>query len=334
MGLVKSASYSDSVVLSLCFSFTFCMWGRDRKGFDMALRRRGFTLIELLVVIAIIAVLIALLLPAVQQAREAARRSQCKNNLKQIGLALHNYHETTNMFPIGGFRQGVGLGTGMGWQVGILPNIDQAPLYSKFDFNQTSYTAAVNLALAVTELPVYFCPSAASNTTHKTGNSGENSAGAPTASVHYFGSMGPKGTNPTTGQAYSLDTSSAGHGDFSREGMMLRFVPVRIGDVTDGLSNTIQVGEISFNTANCFRVFIRGCDSSACGSVKNINSGINITRYNGSNNFNDVSFGSMHTGGAHFLMGDGSTHFISQNIDFNVYRSLGSKSGTEVVSFP
>lgn len=299
----------------------------------MVVRRRGFTLIELLVVIAIIAVLIALLLPAVQQAREAARRSQCKNNLKQIGLALHNYHDTAGMFPIGGFRQGANIGTGMGWQVAILPGMDQAPLYNMLNFSQVSYTYAPNLALALTELPAYFCPSAASGNTHRSGNSGENSSGQATASVHYYGVMGPKGTNPSTGLAYSVDTSAPGHGDFSREGLMLRHLKVKIGDCTDGLSNTLHVGEISFNTANCFRVYLRGCDGSPCGSVKNLNSGINLTRYNGSNNFNDVSFGSMHVGGCHFLMGDGSTHFLSQNIDFNVYRMLGTKAGGEVASF-
>jgi len=297
----------------------------------MIVRRRGFTLIELLVVIAIIAVLIALLLPAVQQAREAARRTQCKNNLKQLGLGIHNYHDTSNMFPIGGFRQGTSVGTGMGWQVAILPGIDQGPLFAKLNFNQITYNNATNLSLAMTELPAFFCPSAASTTTHKSGNSGEYVGGVPTASVHYYGVMGPQGANPAGG-TYSTDTSAAGHGDFSRAGLMLRHVSVRIGDATDGLSNTLQVGEISFNTANCFRVYLRGCDGSPCGSVKNLVNGINVAPYNGSNNFNNVSFGSQHTGGAHFLMGDGSTHFISQNIDFNVYRQLGSKAGGEVAS--
>src|SRR6266478_4444639 len=99
--------------------------------------RRGFTLIELLVVIAIIAVLVALLLPAVQQAREAARRSQCKNNLKQYGLALHNYHEIYTYFPVGGVQNwnNWGNGPGVGWQARILPQIDQAPLYNQLNMN-------------------------------------------------------------------------------------------------------------------------------------------------------------------------------------------------------
>ena len=261
---------------------------------------------------------------------EAARRSQCKNNLKQLGLALHNYHDTSNMFPIGGFYQGAAIGTGMGWQVSILPGMDQAPLFAQLNFNQTAYTYGANLTLAVTELPAYFCPSAASGTTHKTGNSGENApSGAATASVHYFGVMGPQGANPAGGN-YTVDTSVPGHGDFSRAGMMLRQYSVKISDVTDGLSNTLQVGEISWNNANSYRVYLRGCDSSACSSVKNIVNGINLSPYT-ANNFNNVSFGSQHTGGAHFLLGDGSVQFLSQNIDFNTYRQLGSKAGGEVV---
>src|SRR5258708_3052784 len=131
----------------------------------MHLRRKGFTLIELLVVIAIIAVLIALLLPAVQQAREAARRSQCRNNLKQIGLALANYESTFKYFPSASYSSIVGPSkastTAVGassWCTNILPQIDQQPLYSKWDFN-TMPNSANNAPLALTNLPVFRCPS-------------------------------------------------------------------------------------------------------------------------------------------------------------------------------
>jgi len=117
----------------------------------MAIRRRsGFTLIELLVVIAIIAILIALLLPAVQQAREAARRSQCKNNLKQWGLAIHNYHDTFNKLPIGAMGYNNPLAHGpannLSMHVRLLPYVDQAPLYNQFDFS-LHYNTAPNVAL-------------------------------------------------------------------------------------------------------------------------------------------------------------------------------------------
>ena len=119
-------------------------------------RPRGFTLIELLVVIAIIAVLIALLLPAVQQAREAARRTQCKNNAKQLGLALHNYHDTFLMFPMsygqGNYGEG---GKFISWLTASLPYIDQAPLYNSLDFSQPINGTAANTAMASTVIPAF-----------------------------------------------------------------------------------------------------------------------------------------------------------------------------------
>lgn len=296
----------------------------------MPLRRRtrGFTLIELLVVIAIIAVLIALLLPAVQQAREAARRTQCKNNMKQFGLALHNYHDTYSMFPIGGFFQGANIGTGMSWHVAVLPYMDQAPMYNTFNFNATAYTDATNLAVALRTPPGFYCPSGQMN---KTQNSGENSGGQATGSVHYYGIMGPKGTNPVSGAAYGLLANPSGHGGFSTAGVMARNASRRMADIIDGTSNTLAIGEISWINAACYRVWIRGCDSSACGSTKNVNFGIGVQPYTASN-FNDVSFGSQHVGGCHFLNADGSVIFLSQNIDMTMYKSLSSSNGGEAVS--
>ncbi|OYW13961.1 MAG: hypothetical protein B7Z55_16195, partial [Planctomycetales bacterium 12-60-4] len=126
--------------------------------------RRGFTLIELLVVIAIIAILIALLLPAVQQAREAARRSQCVNNLKQLGLAIHNYHDNFNAFPPGWI--GVTNRTpdtegnsGFAWGAHLLPQLDQSPLYGRLNFNRECYDPAFNAVAMSTVLPAFRCPS-------------------------------------------------------------------------------------------------------------------------------------------------------------------------------
>ncbi len=299
----------------------------------MSKSRRGFTLIELLVVIAIIAILIALLLPAVQQAREAARRTQCRNNLKQLGLAIHNYHDSNNTFPTGGFYQGAGNGTGLSWLVAILPFIDQAPLYNSFNFNAVAYTDATNLALALKPIPGYQCPS--SNKLFSA-NSGENSGGVATSTAHYYGIMGPTNAlnNPRTGQAYPYSNAVSGHGGFGRAGILLRQETTRIRDITDGTSQTLMVGEISWNDANSYRVYTRGCDGSPCGAIKNIVTGINLTPYNGSNNFNNVSFGSQHVGGCHFLMGDGTVQFIGQNIDFGLYVSLSTRDQGETTSFP
>ena len=126
-------------------------------------RRRGFTLIELLVVIAIIAVLIALLLPAVQQAREAARRTQCKNNMKQLGLSMHNYESTFGQFPMAAVwnvdASGTNLTYGQSWGMALLPYMDQAPLFTGFDNSQPIWSGANNLARIATSLPAFVCPS-------------------------------------------------------------------------------------------------------------------------------------------------------------------------------
>ena len=156
-------------------------------------RQRGFTLIELLVVIAIIAILIALLLPAVQQAREAARRTQCKNHLKQWGLGLHNYHDVFKTFPQGAMAQGP-LGTApnrvhnnLSFHVMLLPYIDQAPLYNQFNFN-LYYAEPPNVGLNAEHFEIMFCPSArtidqmSNVATHRT--------------IHYLGNAGAKGPQP------------------------------------------------------------------------------------------------------------------------------------------
>lgn len=306
---------------------------------------RGFTLIELLVVIAIIAILIALLLPAVQQAREAARRSQCKNNLKQFGLALQNYHDTARVFPVGGFTQTGNAatvpqtGNGLSWHVQVLPYLDQGPLYKQFSVNSYGYitsnspsqpVANANLALCRSPLPALLCPS---SDQHRSGNNGEwsppGAAGAPTYSTHYYGVSGPIGTNPTSGAAYGSVASA--QGAHATDGILVRVNPNSMTDVKDGTSNTFIVGEISWLLANGYRIWIRGADGTNSASVKALNTGIGIAGYNGSNNFNHISFGSEHTGGAHFLMADGATRFINKNIQIDLYKSLGSKRGKEPV---
>ncbi len=298
---------------------------------------RGFTLIELLVVIAIIAVLIALLLPAVQQAREAARRSQCKNNLKQLGLGLQNYHDNAKQFPVGAFSQGANVGNGYGWHVSILPFLDQAALHKKFDPTGTSYVLPItSLAACLTPVPAYFCPSATQNRTTNTAEYSPPPGGQPTFSTHYYGVMGPKGVNPLTGAAYGGVSLATTHGGCSTEGVMLRHQNVSISDVKDGTSNTFSVGELSWQSdttgaaVTSYRIYLRGCDGTpACGSVKNIDFGIGVRAYTGGLLFNDISFASEHTGGTHFLMTDGATRFVNKTINMSLYKSLSSKRGRE-----
>jgi len=306
--------------------------------------RTGFTLIELLVVIAIIAVLIALLLPAVQQAREAARRSQCKNNLKQIGLALHNYHDTHNTFPPGAFYCGAGLGNGLPFHVMLLPFLDQANLYAQFNFAAVSWdVASKSRALGAASVPGYLCPS---GTILRSADGNESAANNYTA--HYLGIMGPVNNtpvNPTTNQAYSWSGSSTTFGGWSNEGILLRGECKKIRDVTDGTSNTFIVGESSWDkNEKRYRSWVRGTYTYAGGgsdypggndtmtSAKNVlyqpnsNSGSNFT--------NNMPFGSNHVGGVQILMADGAVVFISENVDNQLYRSLASRSGGEIVTVP
>jgi len=283
---------------------------------------RGFTLIELLVVIAIIAILIALLLPAVQQAREAARRTQCKNNLKQLGLALHNYHDVFNRFPPGSFPPGEGLS----WHVALLPQLEQAALWGKFETGGHALarwdSAAVNLPLCRDyRLAAYFCPSGTKERADDT---------ALNYTTHYYGIMGPTGINPQSGVAYSENTSGA-HGGFSREGMFYIYEARLMRDVLDGLSNTMVVGENSWTNrkgnATRYRSWTRGgVVNDLMAPCKNVAQQINadFTAL-----FNDMSYGSNHTGGAQFLFGDGSVSFVSENVDYNLLLSTASVAGGE-----
>ncbi len=224
----------------------------------MSGKRRGFTLIELLVVIAIIAILIALLLPAVQQAREAARRSQCKNNLKQIGLALHNYHDTFNVFPAalgssGRYNSAAYYSNGnwvmnvTGWQM-LLPYIDQAPLYNQFDQNQASVLSgggygltmapvnANNARLVETAIPVLECPS------HPEAGPCGAAANDPN---FYNRTVNTRRTSYLfcTGVFTDYNAPWAAYRADFRQGAFGNDGAAKIRDMTDGTSNCALVGE-------------------------------------------------------------------------------------------
>ncbi|WP_459556353.1 DUF1559 family PulG-like putative transporter [Lacunimicrobium album] len=216
----------------------------------------GFTLIELLVVIAIIATLVAILLPAVQQAREAARRSSCKNNLKQIGLAIHNYHDTFNTFPIGSRTAVAGANSfGPTWWVGILPGLELSAIYDGFNMTaaNSGYGGGGNSTLLATVPPlsVMLCPS-----------SSMRQPGSWQKRATYIGIAGASNTSTytqasTTGTSglngFRLRTNSADccsnrgaqqDGHFSSSGVFITNGAILMRDVVDGTSNTIMVGEV------------------------------------------------------------------------------------------
>lgn len=303
--------------------------------------RGGFTLIELLVVIAIIAILVALLLPAVQQAREAARRSTCKNQLKQIGIGLHNYHDVHDTLPPGGMSGGNELS----WLVMILPSIDYTTLYDTVNFDRhavgggTVGYPAYDTVLGNQRISVFLCPSS---------NKERENASTTQYTNHYYGNMGPttgQGTGGTT--QYTCQSTSttvlecdAGvpHGGFGTRGILGRDSRINFRDITDGTSSTIMVGEISNHTTLTgadmvgYRKWHRGFQGSASGATKNVTFPINTTTYNGSNNFNEISFGSNHSGGCHVLLADGAVTFVSENIDMTVYQDAATRDGYETTS--
>jgi prepilin-type N-terminal cleavage/methylation domain-containing protein/prepilin-type processing-associated H-X9-DG protein len=316
--------------------------------------RSGFTLIELLVVIAIIAILIGLLLPAVQKVREAAARMQCSNNLKQLGLALHTFHDANKYFPPGSQaavyktpRVDNTMIRGTSWLVFILPGVEQNNLYKKYNFTQ-AYNSSNNLAVGNIAVTTYHCPSGADLTS---GNSGEGTAGLRNQTTHYYGVMGPSSranpsTNSLNGRTYSYVVGSpTGNDAYATDGILGQYQDasgsvttghhVRLTDITDGTSSTLMVGEMSMQlpsgVPNAYRSWVRG-QNGGCGTTKNVTYPINSTFYNNSNNFDDISFGSNHTGGCNFALADGSVRFINQNINMNIYKAIASIKSGEIAS--
>ena len=275
-------------------------------------QRSAFTLIELLVVIAIIAILIALLLPAVQQAREAARRSQCKNNLKQIGLALHNYHDTHGVLPPGFLSDHGWLSTTY-----ILPFVDQAPLYNRLNVNgPIDLPNSTILNLARTPLSIYACPSSPEP------NPTQNAKIA----VRVNGTDYRIAISNYLGMSGNQDLRCA---DTNVNGMFFKNSRIKFRDVTDGLSNTFAFTERTTLGVTNGGVWAAIRVDSACGpnAYESYREGTVTARSPWSIiNGTDYQFGpsSLHVGGAHFLMGDGAVRFVSENIDASSNSSLSN----------
>jgi len=314
-------------------------------------RRSGFTLIELLVVIAIIAILVALLLPAVQQAREAARRSSCKNNLKQIGLALHNYHDTHRVFPPGFVREYGSANANddsaddeseqgnWAWGAFILPFMEEASIADALQIGPTTCAEAMADAnkSPVLRQPIdsFLCPSDA--------NSG--------VSPHRFKDhTGGDHASPSMALTNYLAVNHQDNTRRAQTGMFGMDSKVQMRDVVDGTSNSLMVGERTYRLRN-------GAEGTDAGNSDNIQGVLNSnagclyctrgTRENSSKGICDVlgsaaapingpksvsfgylhsvsarSFSSSHKGGAQFILADGSVRFLSENLSQQTYRDL------------
>lgn len=281
-----------------------------RRARDSRARRCGFTLIELMVVLAIIAVLVSLIVPAVQQARESARRIQCRNHLRQLALALHNYHDAKQILPAGAYLRGPSFPTetGWGWGAMVLPYLDQASLYNRLDFNIET-TSGPNASTLKVALPAWRC---------------QSDVGDSTAALRMPGGA----------------VVECAHGNVCGvEGMLSGMSTVRFSDVTDGLSQTFMLGERVIQTPGPGRSLITagwyGILSDETASVFNSMPFTNAIRsYPINGNFGSAQFfSSRHLGGAHFALGDGSVRFVSQQIDGSVFEALGTIQGHEVSEF-
>ncbi|MCH9653479.1 MAG: DUF1559 domain-containing protein [Planctomycetes bacterium] len=330
-------------------------------------KKRGFTLIELLVVIAIIAILIALLLPAVQQAREAARRSTCKNNMKQLGLALHNYNETHGILPPGCINGAGALALGNQPATNglnhtaytlLLPFMDQAPLYNKWNFDIASggatngfFTAVhggwpnTNTVLAQTILPALLCPSDEGQTKENRTDASYLATDAARTNYlfcggsHYGGwpGRGLYSTYRESANAMASGITTQSQGMFGNNGA------AKFKAITDGLSNSIAMTEGAifgrvddayspiWGSHRTYGTFATNHPVSDANHINNkryhINGHLYVLGMTGSSATNDTRHhvgvaSSVHEGGIHVLMGDGAVRFLSENMDNTQYALL------------
>lgn len=306
--------------------------------------QNAFTLVELLVVIAIIGILVGLLLPAVQAAREAGRRSQCSNNLRQMGIAFHGYEGTFKVFPHGG-AGAVSLTNSairgrwrLSWGAAILPYMEQAPLFAQIDQKQP-YTHSNNATAGGTVVPIYLCPSGPGRDLLRP-NGDALSSPKIYARTDYGGNYGERGlrcfpmTNCQNNYSDKGDTSGAGRGTLligsDRE--------VRIQDILDGTSNTVLVGEAPEGIHSIWIGHKNVFDQSAPvnGRAKAGAKWLSCQPIfkSSPSSFCDYGqeFHSFHSGGAQFVMADSSVQFLAETLDVRTFAAFLSRRGGEVVS--
>jgi len=309
--------------------------------------RQAFTLIELLVVIAIIAILIGLLLPAVQKVREAAARMECQNNLKQLGIAVHAYHDTYLWMPTNANpnRWGYDInGRSWSWIARILPFLEQQNL-SKLGNLSAGYDPTTNvnnlptyasvLNVYGTQVPTLLCSADDSSANPRTDRA--NTGGYSCGNTNYRGVSGSNWAwgswtynDPTPG--YGNNGLDTGNGIFYRSDCERK---IKLGHITDGTSNTFMIGEdIPKVNQHCGWPNANYACGTCCIPLNNaLKSG--QPGYNNPGDWPNVySFRSRHTGGANFALGDGSVRFVAESIDLNLYRALATIQGGEAVSVP
>jgi prepilin-type N-terminal cleavage/methylation domain-containing protein len=307
---------------------------------------RAFTIVELLVVMAVIGVLTALLLPAVQQAREAARRTQCQNNLRQIGLALHNYESAYSVFPPGSqihaFEEPYRYSKSIGWTIALLPFLDQAPLHAQFDLHRDAQIHHRHLTARM--LPVYHCPSDPSQgrleregRMHPVWGNWEKGTWGTTS---YLGVSGTATCRaPSQPILCGIDESASPPGLHS--GMFFGNSDLSLADVLDGTSQTLLVGERGV-TLTWGRWGGAG-DLSTCpvGLADVLIPGVltNQPQLGGLRPATGVEddrlhWWSWHLFGSHFAMADGSVRPLAYSIDQQVLAALTTRAGGEPVSVP
>jgi len=274
-------------------------------------RRTGFTLVELLVVIAIIGILMALLLPAVQSAREASRKAQCQNNLKQIGISLHAYHDVHTTFPRGGWAPNV---ASLSWSASVLPFLGEQPVFDLL--NPTApYTDPSNLAAGQTILPEFICPTSVHSSLYRQSPDTPSTA-PPYARSDYGGMDGDDGLEAPTVS------------NNPERGVMILASNVSLMQITDGPSQTVQICEAPEGESGMW-ISVRNYFNQ----LARINTPAAFApQYVFYDYGQEIS--SYHAGGAFVLLADGSVQFLSETMDPYPLGALCSRAGNEVIDDP